>query len=227
MRGKMTDRAVATPPFTPSLPHMLLPAWRMGRARVRSGRRPTIGDLLESLGPRVNALGAALLALPFLWPFGLGPFSVPAGFVMFYLGWREWQRRADAPIPDKWLLFQLPSPVFRGMRWGAGIMAKWRHRRLTLGQAADWIPEAHVQRAAAVGIMAGAFLLGLPAFAVPFSNGPPAIAIICFSCALLHSNRTLVLAGAVWVLVSVLFIAGLGIAVLMAGSAALDATGVT
>lgn len=65
---------------------LIVASLRAARAKIKRGEGATLGDLMLPLGPRMAAIGSALLALPFIVPVSLGPLSAPASAMILVFG---------------------------------------------------------------------------------------------------------------------------------------------
>lgn len=185
-------------------------------ARYRSAGSASIGDLMAALGSRSGALGAALLALPFLSPVSLGPVTTPASLTIALLGLHMLRRREDLPLPRRLLATPVPRFVHRLMERMLGRVARWTDRARG-ARPSRWVRGSAGQRVCGAGVLAGAALLAVPIPLIPLTNTFPALAIILF--ALGWSNRDVRLTryGAGALAFSVVLFAGLGIAVATLG----------
>jgi hypothetical protein len=187
--------------------------------RYGDGDAASLGDLLRPLGPRGGALGAVLLALPFLSPVSLGPVALPASAAIALLGWRLARGPADAPLPERLMRVRLPRPVHRAM--GRALeavlarvdrVARRRHARLVAG--------ARSRRLCGAGILLGALLLAVPVPLLPLTNTLPALAILCFALGWTHRDGLLTACGGAALAVSAVLFAALGTGVALFGAEA-------
>jgi hypothetical protein len=187
----------------PSILHRFLPALRLLRRRSRLGHPITLGELVHSLGHQAPAVGAALLALPFVLPFSLGPITAPFAFTILLLGWAVWCQRSRLWLPRRLSEALIPGNVAGILRSIVVRAARWRNRRAWPERFGQLIPAVHAHRIGAGGIMAGALLLAVPIPLLPLTNTFPALAIVCFAHYHIEHNEALVWLGALSLLVSI------------------------
>lgn len=187
--------------------------------RYREGGAASLGDLLRPLGSRAGALGAVLLALPFLSPVSLGPVALPASAAIALLGWRLARGPAHAPLPDRLMRVRLPRPVHRAMGRvleavlaRAERVARRRHARLVAG--------ARGRRLCGAGILLAALLLAVPVPLLPLTNTFPALAILCFALGWTHRDGLLTACGGAALVLSATLFAALGAGVAWFGAEA-------
>jgi hypothetical protein len=199
---------------------ILLRAWRHMHARHLEGQPVRLGDMVTPLGPHAAALGAALLATPFLWPLSLGPFTMAASALMLFLAWCLWHEASAHDLPEKLLaggpegrlmprlrafasrmitrFLATPIPVkalpaIRKLLRGV-LGAKRRVSRPRPGMLVDG---ARGRMLCAFGIAFGALVLAIPVPLVPLLNTVPALAIILFGIAFTERDR--VVAAGAWI----------------------------
>ncbi|MEW5930381.1 MAG: exopolysaccharide biosynthesis protein [Gemmatimonadota bacterium] len=170
------------------------------------------------MGPGGAALGAALLALPFLSPVSLGPVTTPASAAIALLGWRL-ARGGRAALPDRLLHVRLPEPVHRAMgRVLEAVLA--RAARFARARHARLVEGARGRRLCGGGIVLGALLLAVPVPLLPLTNTFPALAILCFALAWTHRDGLLAAWGGAALAVSAAVFAALGTGAAVLGTEA-------
>lgn len=195
----------------------LRPALVSLRRSYRSGNAVTLADLTQTLGPDCALLLSFTLALPFLSPISLGPFTTPVSMVLLLLGWGIARGQKQLPVPERYLKVPLPLRAFNFIRWAVLRIARRR------GESS---PGAAVsRRAGGALIMIGAVLLAAPIPLLPLTNTIPALAILLAAAAVLKGRRGMLVGSAVASVLSVLYFAGLAAAALFLGGEALGSFG--
>lgn len=188
-------------------------------ARYRTAGTASIGDLMSALGPRSGALGAALLALPFLSPVSLGPITTPASLAIALLGVHMLRRREDLPLPDRVLRAPIPRFVHTLMHKMLHRISRWTERARG-ARGSRWVRGPLGKRVCGAGVVAGALLLAIPIPLLPLTNTFPALAVILFVLGWSNRDVRLTRYGVGALAVSVAIFAGLGVAVATVGWAA-------
>lgn len=200
---------------------MLRRALAEAGGKYRDGGAASVGDLLRPLGPGAGALGAALLALPFLSPVSLGPVTTPASAAIGLLGWRL-TRDGHAPLPDRLMRVRLPRPVHRAMgRTLEAVLA--RVERVSRARHRHLVDGARGRRLCGAGILLGALLLAVPVPLLPLTNTVPALAILCFAMGWTHRDGLLTAWGGAALVLSTVIFAALGTAAALLGVEAVRA----
>jgi hypothetical protein len=171
-------------PDRPEAPHrageLLRHALMEMERRYETAGSATVGDLLHPLGQRQAALGAALLALPFLSPVSLGPITTPVSLLIAVLGLRLLRERDDLPVPARLLRVNVPRSVHAVM----GSMLHRVSRWMDGGRAArpsPWVRGSRGRRLCGAGVLVSALLLAVPVPLLPLTNTLPAAAVILFA----------------------------------------------
>jgi hypothetical protein len=206
----------------PAPAHGGTPGEMLRRALAEAGGRysdvgaASVGDLLRPLGPGAGALGAALLALPFLSPVSLGPVTTPASAAIALLGWRLARGHGNAPLPERLMRVRLPVAVHRAMgRTLEAVLA--RVERVSRVRHARLVEGARGRRLCGGGILLGALLLAVPVPLLPLTNTVPALAILCFAMGWTHRDGLLTAWGGAALALSTAIFAALGTGVALFG----------
>ncbi len=178
-----------------------------------------VGDLLRPLGSRSGALGAALLALPFLSPVSLGPVAAPASAAIALLGVHLLRAREGAPLPERIERVAIPRAVQKAMHIALGRVAKWTERARG-ARRSRWVRGDLGRRVCGAGVVAGALLLAVPIPLLPLTNTLPAAAILLFVLGWANQDARMTAYGVGALAGSVAVFAALGIAVATVGMAA-------
>lgn len=156
---------------------LIIGALRSMKKKYNADEPVTIRDLLDPLGARSTALGAAMLALPFLSPISLGPLTMPASIVIALLGWYLLLDRDNAPLPER----LLNTPVPRRIHSMMGVFARKifsKVRRWTKPRARHLVDGRKGLVICGVGMIISAIILAVPVPMLPLTNTFPALAII-------------------------------------------------
>ena len=178
-----------------------------------------IGDLLRPLGARSGALGAALLALPFLSPVSLGPVTAPASAAIALLGIHLLRAREGAPLPERIQRVTLPRAVYRAMGAALERVSRWTGRARD-ARRTRWVRGDLGRRVCVAGVLAGALLLAVPIPLLPLTNTLPALSILLFVLGWANQDARLTAYGTGALAAFVAVIAAVGIGVATVGMAA-------
>jgi hypothetical protein len=182
----------------------------------------TLRDLLRPLGTRQTALGAALLALPFLSPVSLGPITTPVSLLIALLGVRLLRRRDNVPVPERLLRVQVPRSVHTVMVAMLHRISHWADRGRG-ARRSPWVRGTAGRRLCGAGVLAGALLLAIPVPLLPLTNTLPAAGIILFVLGWTNQDLRLTRYGMGALAGAVLLFATLGVAAGTVGLAAMRA----
>lgn len=177
----------------------------------RAGDTPTVRHLLGPLGAEAPALGAALLALPFLSPLSLGPLTTAGSVLILLLGLKLLGRREDAALPERLLNISVPRVTHRVMRAVLRRVIRWT-RRLSRPRHAHLVDGRRGRVLCGTGVVAGALLLGVPVPLLPLTNTIPAFGILCFTLGWSERDGLLTMVGWGSLALSALYFVGLGVA---------------
>jgi hypothetical protein len=190
---------------------LMISALRSMKKKYNADEPVTIRDLLEPLGARSTALGAAMLALPFLSPISLGPLTMPASVVIALLGWYLLLDRDNAPLPER----LLNTPVPRRIHSMMGVFARKifsKVRRWTKPRARHLVDGRKGLVICGVGMIISAIILAVPVPMLPLTNTFPALAIVLIILGWTERDGGLTIAGYVnMVIGGVLILAVVGI----------------
>lgn len=164
------------------------------------------------------ALTGMLLALPFLQPIPLGPFSIVAGLAFVVLGVQMLHGRATPWLPPRVLHKELQGKVWLGLFAFLGRLVRVV-RRIARPRWAPLVRSTTAQRLIGVLFVINGLLLAAPLVFVPFGNVMPAVAIMLVCMADLEQDGVVAALAWLWtasVVVLLLAVAG-GIALLLHG----------
>lgn len=186
--------------------------------RYEAAGSATLGDVLGAFGPRAGPLGAALLALPLVTPFNLGPVTLGISAAIALLGIGLLRRGEPAPLPPRILAIPVPRAVFRVMCRMLGWLTAWI--RPQPSRTSVWVRGTLGRRICGAGLLAGAALLAIPIPLLPLTNTFPALAVVFFVLGWSNRDARLTAWGVAALLVGAAIFAALGIGVSALGWAA-------
>ena len=186
--------------------------------RYEAAGSATLGDVLGAFGPRAGPLGAALLALPLVTPFNLGPVTLGISAAIALLGIGLLRRGEPAPLPPRILAIPVPRAVFRVMCRMLGWLTAWI--RPQPSRTSVWVRGKFGRRVCGAGLLAGAALLAIPIPLLPLTNTFPALAVVFFVLGWSNRDARLTAWGVAALLVGAAIAAALGIGVSALGWAA-------
>jgi hypothetical protein len=186
--------------------------------RYEAAGSATLGDVLGAFGPRAGPLGAALLALPLVTPFNLGPVTLGISAAIALLGVGLLRRGEPAPLPPRILAIPVPRAVFRVMCRMLGWLTAWI--RPQPSRTSVWVRGTLGRRICGAGLIAGAALLAIPIPLLPLTNTFPALAVVFFVLGWSNRDARLTAWGVAALLVGAAIFAALGIGVSALGWAA-------
>lgn len=154
----------------------------------------SVGELLDTLGPRGSGLLVVICALPFSTPISLPGLSTPFGLVIlllasrFFLGLPPW-------LPGRLRRVVLPAAFFAKVLAASsrlvGFLERWLKPRLSLLADADWKLRLHTS---VVIISALMLMMPLPPLP-PFTNTLPALVAVVMTFSTLKRDGAGILAG--------------------------------
>lgn len=165
-----------------------------------------LGEMLDLLDDRAYALMVVLLALPLFTPATLLGLAFAVGPMVTGLGLGLVFELHPSRLPLALRARRLPPRFFglllRGAEKVIRLLERISRKRLPFFVTGRW---AH--RLIGLGIVLAALLLMIPA---PFSNGPPATAMVCLAMGLLEEDGGMVVVGILALIASVVFFGLIG-----------------
>lgn len=184
------------------------------------GEQITLRELLVLIGEQGMLFFCIVLTLPFLIPVSIPGVSTVFGLVIILIGigitfnrmpWLP-AKLMERPIRNEHLVPTLEKGIALAER-----MERWlrpRLIRLTTG--------ALVNRMNGLALTFSAVLLLFPLSFIPFSNTLPALAILFFALGMLQRDGYFVVAGYLAMIATVIYFAGLALAVIVGGQSLLS-----
>lgn len=169
-----------------------------------------LDEALKNLGPASFCFACMLLAMPFLQPIPLGPYTMASGLTFIACGWQMVQGRQVPLLPKG-----MRNARLHGKGWVAAL--KLCQRVLRFGRKfTRRRQEARVSGRAGeqlVGwfILCGGALLAIPAANLPFNNIFPALMILCAALAWLERDGLLIVFSLFFGALSVVYFVAVGL----------------
>ncbi len=188
-----------------------------------SGETVTLRELMDAVGEQGLLLICALASLPFLIPVSIPGVSTVFGAAIILVGIAIFLNRLPW-LPKKILDRRLDTAkLVPALEKGVGIVT--RIDRLLKPRMTGLTASSTMNRVNALAITAGGVLLMFPLGLVPFSNTLPAVAILLTSTGMIQRDGLVVLAGYLFLVITVIYFAVLAILAVNAGQGLASAFG--
>ncbi|MCY1668488.1 exopolysaccharide biosynthesis protein [Rhizobium sp. SL86] len=179
------------------------------------GETVTLRELMDAVGEQGLLLICALASLPFLIPVSIPGVSTVFGAAIILVGIAIFLNRLPW-LPKKILDRRLETAkLVPALEKGVGIVS--RIDRLLKPRMSGLTASGTMNRVNALGITAGGVLLMFPLGLVPFSNTLPAVAILLLATGMIQRDGLVVLAGYLFLVITVIYFAVLAILAVSAG----------
>ncbi len=187
------------------------------------GETVTLRELMDAVGEQGLLLICALASLPFLIPVSIPGVSTVFGAAIILVGIAIFLNRLPW-LPKKILDRRLDTAkLVPALEKGVGIVT--RIDRLLKPRMTGFTASNTMNRVNALAITAGGVLLMFPLGLVPFSNTLPAVAILLTSTGMIQRDGLVVLAGYLFLVITVIYFAVLAILAVNAGQGLASAFG--
>lgn len=187
------------------------------------GETVTLRELMDAVGEQGLLLICALASLPFLIPVSIPGVSTVFGAAIILVGIAIFLNRLPW-LPKKILDRRLDTAkLVPALEKGVGIVT--RIDRLLKPRMTGLTASSTMNRVNALAITAGGVLLMFPLGLVPFSNTLPAVAILLTSTGMIQRDGLVVLAGYLFLVITVIYFAVLAILAVNAGQGLASAFG--
>lgn len=167
-------------------------------------------EVLESLGPASFCFVCLLLALPFLQPVPLGPYTMASGITFIACGWQMTRGRQTPLLPRR-----MRNAHLHGKAWVATLKlcryALRVGRKFTRPRHEVWVTGRFGEQLIGWLILIGGALLAIPVAQLPFNNAFPALMIVFAALAWLERDGLMVVLALIGGALSVAYFAALGI----------------
>lgn len=179
------------------------------------GETVTLRELMDAVGEQGLLLICALASLPFLIPVSIPGVSTVFGAAIILVGIAIFLNRLPW-LPKKILDRRLETAkLVPALEKGVVIVS--RIDRLLKPRMSGLTASGTMNRVNALGITAGGVLLMFPLGLVPFSNTLPAVAILLLATGMIQRDGLVVLAGYLFLVITVIYFAVLAILAVSAG----------
>ncbi|MGE6740242.1 exopolysaccharide biosynthesis protein [Allorhizobium pseudoryzae] len=180
-----------------------------------TGETVTLRELMDAVGEQGLLLICALASLPFLIPVSIPGVSTVFGAAIILVGIAIFLNRLPW-LPKKILDRRLDTAkLVPALEKGVGIVT--RIDRLLKPRMSGLTASSTMNRVNALGITAGGVLLMFPLGLVPFSNTLPAVAILLLATGMIQRDGLVVLAGYLFLVITVIYFAVLAFLAVSAG----------
>jgi hypothetical protein len=180
-----------------------------------TGETVTLRELMDAVGEQGLLLICALASLPFLIPVSIPGVSTVFGAAIILVGIAIFLNRLPW-LPKKILDRRLDTAkLVPALEKGVGIVT--RIDRLLKPRMSGLTASSTTNRVNALGITAGGVLLMFPLGLVPFSNTLPAVAILLLATGMIQRDGLVVLAGYLFLVITVIYFAVLAFLAVSAG----------
>ncbi len=167
-------------------------------------------EALENLGPASFCFVCLLLAMPFLQPIPLGPYTMASGITFIACGWQMVQGRQIPLLPNA-----MRDARLHGRGWVMALRLCQRvlrfGRKFTRRRQEARVSGRAGERLVGWFIAGGGVLLAIPAANLPFNNIFPALMIICASLAWLERDGVLIVVSLIFGVLSVAYFVVIGL----------------
>lgn len=177
----------------------------------------SLQEAMDKLGPASFCFLCLLLAIPFLQPVPLGPYTMASGLTFMAAGWQMARGHGTPTLPARMRQCRL-----HGRGWVAALRLCQRllgiFRKFTRPRLSTWVSGDQGTRQVGLLILTGGFLLTIPAANMPFNNTLPALMILCAAVAWIERDGLLIFAALFWGALTVGYFLTLGLALWFFGS---------
>lgn len=167
-------------------------------------------EALENLGPASFCFVCMLLAMPFLQPIPLGPYSMASGITFIACGWQMAHGRQVPLLPKA-----MQNAHLHGKGWVAALKLCQRvlrfGRKITRRRREAAVSGRAGERLVGWLILGGGALLAIPVANLPFNNMFPALMILCASLAWLERDGLMVIFSLIFGILSVAYFVVVGL----------------
>ncbi len=166
----------------------------------------SLQEALARIGPASFCFVCILLAIPFLQPLPLGPYTMASGITFMAAGWQMARGHATPTLPA----------VMRKSRIHGGGWVKVLHffqrllrvcRKFTRPRLEHWVTGPNGTRRTGWLIFTGGLLLALPMANLPFNNSLPALMIIFAAVAWIERDGLMIIVSLAWGVLTMVYFA--------------------
>ncbi|HEU4708123.1 MAG TPA: exopolysaccharide biosynthesis protein [Methylophilaceae bacterium] len=190
-----------------------------GFAEMSRTRSLTLGEALDTLDEAAYGFIALIIALPFLQPVPLGPFTVVGGLAFATLGWQMWHGHESPVLPKKLRDFAMSEKSWR-ILVNVCLKIVSFGRKFTKPRYDFLVSDENGSKVGSLMLMTAGLLMAIPFGVLPFNNVLPALAIVFYCFGQLEEDGLMVLIGYFWLLVTIIYFGLFFFALWYFGSAA-------
>lgn len=177
----------------------------------------SLGDMLGTLGQAGFCFAALLLAVPFVQPFSLGPFTMVGGVTFIILGWQMGRGYSSPSLPKQAMELRIHGKMWvRVLEFCKKILAFCQ--RFTKPRKEGWVTGSKGERFVGWLIFTGGALLAMPMANLPFNNSLPALMIVFACVGWLERDGLMVIISLGWGIATVLYFIAVAVAFIFLGT---------
>lgn len=178
-----------------------------------------LGEMLDRLGRSSFCFASLLLAVPFVQPFSLGPFTMMAAVALMIIGWQMGTGKEKPVLPQASARLKI-----HGKAW-VGVLVFCKRllafcRRFTRTRMSSWVSGSKGERFVGWLIFAGGALIAVPAANLPLNNTLPALMVVFACVGWLERDGLMIVVSLAWGVATLLYFTVLIVALIFFGSQA-------
>jgi hypothetical protein len=174
-------------------------------------------EMLDRLGRSSFCFAALLLAVPFVQPFSLGPFTMMAAVATMIIGWQMGTGKEKPVLPQA-----AARLLIHGKGWVRVLQLCKRLlsfcRRFTRVRRSSWVSGAKGERFVGWLIFVGGALIAVPMANLPFNDTLPAFMVIFACIGWLEKDGLMVIVSIAWGIATLLYFTAVLVALWLFGS---------
>lgn len=176
-----------------------------------------LGEMLASLGQAGFCFAALVLAVPFVQPFSLGPFTMIGGITFAALGWQMGTGRNFPALPKAAMELRIHGAGWVKVLEFCQKLLEFC-RKFTRVRNEHWVSGSWGERFVGWLIFSGGLLLAVPVANLPFNNSLPALMIVFACVGWLERDGLMVLVSLGWGIATFIYFTGVAVAFFFLGS---------
>lgn len=185
---------------------------------ARAEQRPlALGEVADTLGGSAFSLLAAVLCLPFVSPVPTGPYATVGGVTLALLAVQLLRGRPAPALPQRVRVLTFSARVWAGLLAGCTRLVN-ACQRISRPRLHAWVEGPRGVRLRGAIMLTGGLLITVPVVGLPFNNALPALAVLLACLAELEDDGGLALIAAGVLVIAAVYIIGVAVAVVVAGS---------
>ncbi|MEI6279498.1 MAG: exopolysaccharide biosynthesis protein [Verrucomicrobiae bacterium] len=176
-----------------------------------------MGEMLDRLGRSSFCFASLLLAVPFVQPFSLGPFTMMSAIAQMIIGWQMGTGQEKPALPQA-----SARLMIHGKGW-VGVLHFCKRllafcRKFTRVRMSSWVSGSKGERFVGWLIFTGGALIAVPAANLPFNNTLPALMVVFACIGWLERDGLMIVVSLAWGAATVLYFTVVIVAVYFFGS---------